>query len=71
MRSIPADVPPGEPVGEPPGDDRGLDVDARGEAVLDEPRMYQLVRQRRGAAERVFEITFDEPGIRVYVLTFG
>jgi thiol-disulfide isomerase/thioredoxin len=56
--------------GEPPGEDHGLDVDGSGEGALTEPRMYQLVRQR-AAAQRTFEITFDEPGARAYVFTFG
>jgi thiol-disulfide isomerase/thioredoxin len=55
----------------PPGDDHGLDVDESGEGTVDEPRMYQLVRQASGAAERSFEITFMEPGVRPYVFTFG
>jgi thiol-disulfide isomerase/thioredoxin len=57
--------------GRPPGDDRGLDVDAAGEGIAGEPRMYQLVRQRAGSAERLFEISFAEPGARAYVFTFG
>ena len=57
--------------GQPPGDDHGLDVDELGDGTVDEPRMYQLVRQRRGAAERAFEITFLDPGVRAYVFTFG
>ena len=57
--------------GRPPGDAHGLDVDASGEGTLSEPRMYQLVRQRGAAAERTFEITFREPGVRAYVFTFG
>jgi thiol-disulfide isomerase/thioredoxin len=57
--------------GQPPGDDHGLDVDESGQGTVDEPRMYQLVRQRRGAAERAFEITFLDPGARAYVFTFG
>jgi thiol-disulfide isomerase/thioredoxin len=56
--------------GEPPGEARGLDVDGSGEGTLTEPRMYQLVRQR-AAGRRTFEITFDEPGARAYVFTFG
>ena len=32
--------------------------------------MYQLIRQRV-AAERTFEITFLDPGVRAYVFTFG
>jgi thiol-disulfide isomerase/thioredoxin len=56
--------------GEPPGDDRGVDVDPSGNGIVSEPRMYQLVRQR-GRGQRTFEITFLDPGVRVYVFTFG
>jgi thiol-disulfide isomerase/thioredoxin len=71
-------APSGEPVpfavrldARPPGEDHGLDTDEEGEGVLDEPRMYQLVRQAGGAAQRTFEITFAGPGVRAYVFTFG
>src|SRR4051812_28907336 len=57
--------------GQPPGDDRGVDVDESGDGTVDEPRMYQLVRQRGGASERTFEITFHDPGVRASVFTFG
>jgi thiol-disulfide isomerase/thioredoxin len=57
--------------GEPPGEDHGLDVDAAGDGVLAEPRMYQLVRQRGPARQRTVEITFHEPGATPYVFTFG
>jgi thiol-disulfide isomerase/thioredoxin len=57
--------------GSPPAEDRGIDVDAAGDGTLSEPRMYQLVRLRGGAAERTFEVTFLEPGVRAYVFTFG
>ena len=57
--------------GRPPGDAHGLDVDADGHGVVDQPRMYQLVRQPGGAAERTFEITFLDAGVRAYVFTFG
>ena len=33
--------------------------------------MYQLVRQRGPIRQRTFEITFDGPGVRAYVFTFG
>ena len=56
--------------GQSPGEDHGLDVDGSGEGALTEPRMYQLVRQR-AAARRTFEITFQDPGARAYVFTFG
>jgi thiol-disulfide isomerase/thioredoxin len=57
--------------GQPPGDARGLDVDESGEGSVTEPRMYQLVRQRGAFAQRAFEITFLDPGVRAYVFTFG
>lgn len=57
--------------GRPPGDARGIDADESGEGTLSEPRMYQLVRQRGAVRERTFEITFDGPGVRAYVFTFG
>jgi thiol-disulfide isomerase/thioredoxin len=57
--------------GQPPGDAHGVDVDESGEGAVSEPRMYQLVRQPGGAAEREFEITFLDPGVRAYVFTFG
>jgi thiol-disulfide isomerase/thioredoxin len=57
--------------GQSPEDDHGLDVNELGGGSVDEPRMYQLVRQRRGVAERTFEITFLDPGVRAYVFTFG
>ena len=56
---------------QPPGDAHGLDVGASGEGTVSEPRMYQLVRQRGTVAERRFEITFLEAGVRAYVFTFG
>ena len=33
--------------------------------------MYQLIRQLGAIAPRTFEITFRDPGVRVYVFTFG
>jgi hypothetical protein len=57
--------------GEPPGDDHGLDADEAGEGAVDEPRMYQLVRQHGPIRERTFEITFLDAGVRAYVFTFG
>ena len=57
--------------GQPPGDAHGLDVDESGEGTVSEPRMYQLVRQHGAGAERTFEITFVDPGVRAYVFTFG
>jgi thiol-disulfide isomerase/thioredoxin len=68
----------GEPVrftirldGQPPGEARGVDADASGAGTVDEPRMYQLVRERGAAGPRTFEIAFHDPGVRAYVFTFG
>ena len=57
--------------GRPPGDAHGVDVSESGEGMVAEPRMYQLVRSRAAVAQRDFEITFHDPGVRAYVFTFG
>jgi thiol-disulfide isomerase/thioredoxin len=57
--------------GAPPGADHGFDVDAAGRGLIREPRMYQLVRQKRAVADRTFKIEFLDPGVRAYVFTFG
>jgi thiol-disulfide isomerase/thioredoxin len=57
--------------GAPPGGDHGLDAGESGEGVVDEPRMYQLVRQHGPVRQRSFEITFLHPGVGAYVFTFG
>ena len=57
--------------GRPPGDAHGVDVDASGAGAVAQPRMYQLIRQSGPVVERRFEMTFLDPGVRVYVFTFG
>jgi thiol-disulfide isomerase/thioredoxin len=57
--------------GEAPGDSHGDDVDADGNGVLHEGRLYQLVRQRERIRDRTLEITFLEAGAEAYVFTFG
>src|SRR4051812_41613384 len=57
--------------GRAPGDDHGVDVDASGAGLVAKPRMYQLVRRLGADAQRVFEITFLDPGVHAYVFTFG
>jgi len=49
-----------------PGDDTGVDA-----GPLDEPRMYQLVRVQGDIRPRTCEITFQDPGARAFVFTFG
>jgi thiol-disulfide isomerase/thioredoxin len=57
--------------GEPPGDAHGLDVDARGDGSLVEPRLYQLVRRPGVVEDRTVEVRFGAPGAEAYVVTFG
>jgi thiol-disulfide isomerase/thioredoxin len=57
--------------GEPPRDAHGLDIDEQGHGTVIQPRLYQLVRQRDGVADRTLEIEFSAPGVEAYVFTFG
>jgi thiol-disulfide isomerase/thioredoxin len=57
--------------GAAPGADHGVDIDEHGEGTVIEPRLYQLIRQRGRIADRTFEITFPDAGVRAYVFTFG
>jgi hypothetical protein len=57
--------------GEAPGLSPGVDVDEDGNGLLQEPRMYQLIRQHDAVRERTLEITFREPGAEAYSVTFG
>ena len=57
--------------GEAPGLSAGVDVDDDGTAVLEDGRLYQLVRQHDRVRERTIEITFGEAGAEAYAFTFG
>jgi len=57
--------------GKAPGADHGSDIDADGNGTVTSQRLYQLVRQAHGTGDRVFEITFLDPGVHVYAFTFG
>jgi hypothetical protein len=57
--------------GHAPGADAGVDVDAKGNGVVDSDRMYQLIRQHGKVGAHVFTITFDAPGVQAYAFTFG
>ena len=61
----------GEPVhfrvtidGAAPGESHGADVDANGEGVVTENRLYQLVRQTGPIMDRTFTIEFLDPTSR-------
>jgi len=57
--------------GRPPGNAHGSDVDEQGNGTATEQRMYQLIRQPKPIADRIFEIEFLDPGVEAYVFTFG
>jgi cytochrome c biogenesis protein CcdA/thiol-disulfide isomerase/thioredoxin len=57
--------------GEAPGADHGTDADANGQGVVNEQRLYQLVRQNGAVSDRTFEIEFLDPGVQAYAFTFG
>jgi len=57
--------------GEAPGASHGVDVDADGNGVLRDGRLYQLVREHDAVRERTLEIRFLEPGVEAYAFTFG
>ena len=57
--------------GKPPGPDHGMDIDTAGNGTVTGQRLYQLVRQKGGSKERLFTITFLDPGVEAYAFTFG
>jgi cytochrome c biogenesis protein CcdA/thiol-disulfide isomerase/thioredoxin len=57
--------------GAPPGENHGSDVDAEGNGVVNEQRLYQLIRQTGSVRDHTFEIRFLTPGVQVYAFTFG
>jgi Thioredoxin like C-terminal domain len=56
--------------GDAPGHAHGIDLDEHGDGVLDDGRLYQLVRQPE-PVHGTLEITFRERGAEAYVFTFG
>jgi thiol-disulfide isomerase/thioredoxin len=57
--------------GQPATSAHGADVDAQGNGVATEQRLYQLIRQQKPIADRVFQIEFLDPGIEAFSFTFG
>ena len=57
--------------GEAPGADHGTDVDEQGKGTVNEQRTYQLIRQRKPIADRLFEIEYLDSGVEAYCFTFG
>ena len=57
--------------GQPPGAASGADVDVQGSGTLTTPRLYQLIRLPGQVTDRIFQITFLDPGARACAFTFG
>jgi len=57
--------------GHAPGASHGVDVDADGNGIVSEQRMYQLIRQSAPIDDRLFEIEFLGPGAEAFAFTFG
>ena len=57
--------------GHAPGVHHGSDIDAAGNGVVTETRLYQLVRQSGTVQAHTFEIRFLDPGVGAYAFTFG
>lgn len=54
-----------------PAADAGADVGADGSGVVNEHRLYQLIRQRGTVSPHRFEIEFLDAGVQAYAFTFG
>jgi hypothetical protein len=57
--------------GKAPGTAHGFDVDAAGNGIVADQRLYQLIRQPGRIAESLFEIEFLGAGAEAYCFTFG
>jgi cytochrome c biogenesis protein CcdA/thiol-disulfide isomerase/thioredoxin len=57
--------------GKAPADSHGVDIDAEGNGVVTEQRLYQLVRAPGAVEDHTFEIRFLDPGVQAYAFTFG
>src|SRR5690606_33472760 len=57
--------------GKAPGRDAGEDVAEDGSGVIDEQRLYQLIRQPGRIRERTFQIEFLDTGASAFAFTFG
>ena len=69
---------PGAPVrfrvlidGQAPGAAHGSDVDDAGNGTVTGQRLYQLIRQTKPVADRLFEIEFLDPAVEAFAFTFG
>jgi hypothetical protein len=57
--------------GQPPGPAHGGDIDEQGYGIVNEQRLYQLIRQTSPIAEHQFEIEFIDAQVEAFAFTFG
>jgi len=57
--------------GQAPGVAHGLDVDAAGNGIVAEQRLYQLIRQPKPIGDRTVAIEFIDAGVEAFSFTFG
>jgi cytochrome c biogenesis protein CcdA/thiol-disulfide isomerase/thioredoxin len=57
--------------GAAPGADHGADIDAEGNGVIREQRLYQLIRQSGEIGAHTFRIEFPDAGAEAFAFTFG
>ena len=57
--------------GQGPGTDAGVDIAPDGTGVVNEQRLFQLVRQKGAVRDRTFTITLLDPGVEAFSFTFG
>jgi methionine-S-sulfoxide reductase len=57
--------------GKPPGADHGMDIDAAGNGVVRDQRLFQLIRQQGAVGEHTFTIEFLDANVEAYSFTFG
>ncbi len=54
-----------------PALDHGVDIDADGNGVIQEQRLYQRIRQSSDINEHTFSIEFFDSGVQAFAFTFG
>jgi hypothetical protein len=57
--------------GAAPGANHGVDIDASGNGIIQEQRLYQLIRQSGDIADHTFRIEFLDPDAEAFAFTFG
>lgn len=57
--------------GDTPDTEHGVDVDAQGNGIIKEQRLYQLIRQSSEIREHTFKIEFLDTNAEAFAFTFG